>query len=316
MRPVVDERSMRLPDGRTLAWAEYGDPFGYPVILCHGVPGSRRQVPPFDALTSERHARLIVPDRAGYGLSDDAPGWGLADWQSDMAVLVEHLKLGDFAVGGVSGGAPFACALVERFGEQVSRLVLVSGVAPGYGRHVGLPMPHRLEARMVWLAVHAPRLARMVFEPLALVATLWPRTWLAIVRHLVGDADRAELARRDIHDMFFDDLPRATRQGAAAIVRDLAIAASDWALVLNRYAGAVEIVQGCDDRIVPADCASRLAFLFPQASVRLLAGEGHFFVFSRWSEILSALLARRWRHEQGCTAGLNSGSERRTPVAP
>ncbi|WP_413766728.1 alpha/beta fold hydrolase, partial [Vibrio vulnificus] len=86
---------------------------------------------------------------------------------------VEHLKLGDFAVGGVSGGAPFACALVERFGEQVSRLVLVSGVAPGYGLHVGLPMPHRLEARMVWLAVHAPRLARMVFEPLALVATLW-----------------------------------------------------------------------------------------------------------------------------------------------
>ncbi|HEY0974840.1 MAG TPA: alpha/beta fold hydrolase [Solimonas sp.] len=289
---------MFLPDRRRLAWAEYGDPFGYPVILCHGVPGSRRQVPPFDALTSERHARLIVPDRAGYGLSDGAPGWGLAQWRQDVGALVDHLKLGDFAVGGVSGGAPFACALVAEFGERVSRLVLVSGVAPGYGASADALKLHPFEAVMVRLAVRTPRLARLLIEPLAVVAALWPRTYLSAMCRLVGEADRAELARADIHDMFFDDLPSAARQGAAAIVRDLAIAASDWQLTLQDYPGTVEIVQGCDDAIVPADCASRLAFLFPQASVRLLAGEGHFFVFSRWSEILAALLARRWRHEQ------------------
>lgn len=290
---------MRLPDGRQLAWAEYGDPFGYPVILCHGVPGSRRQVPPFDALTSERHARLIVPDRAGYGLSDNLPGWDLTHWRRDMRALADHLRLGDFAVGGVSGGAPFACALVAEFGGRVSRLVLVSGVAPGYGIEVRPPALHRFEALTVQLSVRAPLLARLMLEPLAVVAALWPRTWLFAMGRLVGDADRIELARKDIHDMFFDDLPRAVRQGASAVVRDLAIAASDWKLALGDYPGAVEIVQGSEDFIVPADCASRLAFLFPQASVRLLAGEGHFFVFSRWGEILSALLARRWRHEQG-----------------
>jgi pimeloyl-ACP methyl ester carboxylesterase len=289
---------MLLPDRRRLAWAEYGDPFGYPVILCHGVPGSRRQVPPFDALTSERHARLIVPDRAGYGLSDGAPGWGLAQWRQDVGALVDHLKLGDFAVGGVSGGAPFACALVAEFGERVSRLVLVSGVAPGYGASADALKLHPFEAVMVRLAVRTPCLARLLIEPLAVVAALWPKAYLSAMCRLVGEADRAELARADIHDMFFDDLPSAARQGAAAIVRDLAIAASDWQLTLQDYPGTVEIVQGCDDAIVPADCASRLAFLFPQASVRLLAGEGHFFVFSRWSEILAALMARRWRHEQ------------------
>lgn len=289
---------MQLPDGRCLAWAEYGDPFGYPVILCHGVPGSRRQVPPFDALTSERHARLIVPDRAGYGLSDTQPGWGLAQWRRDASALVEHLKIGDFAVGGVSGGAPFACALVAEFGGRVSRLVLISGVSPGYGAAGSAPM-HPFEATVVRLAVCAPHLARLLMEPLAVVASRWPRLYVAAMRALVCEADRVELARTDISEMFFDDLPRATRQGTAAIVRDMAIAASDWKLALRHYPGSVEIVQGCDDRIVPADCASRLAFLFPRASVRLLAGEGHFFVFSRWSEILAALLARRWRHEQG-----------------
>ncbi len=289
---------MRLPDGRRLAWAEYGDPFGYPVILCHGVPGSRRQVPPFDALTSERHARLIVPDRAGYGLSDMCRGWGLAQWRSDAAALVNHLKLGDFAVGGVSGGAPFACALVAEFGDRVSRLVLVSGVSPGYGRQSESRQLPSLEFALVQMSVSAPRLARLLTEPLAAVLSLWPRLYVAAIRSLVGDADRKELSRAEVSDMFFDDLSRAMLQGTAAIVRDLAIAASDWQLTLQHYPGSVEIVQGCDDHIVPADCASRLAFLFPQASVRLLAGEGHFFVFSRWSEILAALLARRWHHEQ------------------
>ncbi|HEY9193214.1 MAG TPA: alpha/beta fold hydrolase, partial [Methyloversatilis sp.] len=294
----VDERSMRLPDGRRLAWAEYGDPFGYPVILCHGVPGSRRQVPPFDALTSERHARLIVPDRAGYGVSDMCRGWGLAQWRCDAVALVNHLKLGDFAVGGVSGGAPFACALVAEFGDRVSRLVLVSGVSPGYGTQIGQQRLHRLESALVRMSVSAPRLARLLMEPLAAVLSLWPQLYVAAIRSLVGNADREELSRTEVSDMFFDDLPRAVLQGTAAIVRDLAIAASDWQLTLQHYPGSVEIVQGCDDHIVPADCASRLAFLFPQASVRLLAGEGHFFVFSRWSEILAALLARRWPHEQ------------------
>lgn len=304
---------MLLPDRRRLAWAEYGDPFGYPVILCHGVPGSRRQVPPFDALTSARHARLIVPDRAGYGLSDNAPGWGLAQWRQDVGALVDHLRLGDFAVGGVSGGAPFACALVAEFGERVSRLVLVSGVAPGYGASADALKLHRFKAVMVRLAVRAPRLARLLIEPLAVVAALWPRTCLSAMRRLVGEADRAELARADIHDMFFDDLPSAARQGAAAVVRDLAIAASDWQLALRDYPGTVEIVQGCDDAIVPADCASRLAFLFPQASVRLLAGEGHFFVFSRWSEVLAALMARRWRHEQAVQMPLTRAPTRSSP---
>jgi pimeloyl-ACP methyl ester carboxylesterase len=289
---------MRLPDGRRLAWAEYGDPFGYPVILCHGVPGSRRQVPPFDGLTSERHARLIVPDRAGYGLSDMRRGWGLTQWRCDAVALVNHLKLGDFAVGGVSGGAPFACALVAEFGDRVSRLVLVGGVSPGYGTQAGLPGLRRFESALVRMSVDTPRLARLLMEPLAAVLSLWPQLYVATIRSLVGDADRKELSRAEVSDMFFDDLPRAVLQGTAAIVRDLAIAASDWQLTLQHYPGSVEIVQGCDDRIVPADCASRLAFLFPQASVRLLAGEGHFFVFSRWSEILAALLARRWRHEQ------------------
>src|SRR4051794_41437051 len=35
------EGRIRLADGRTLAYAEYGDPDGRPVLGCHGSPSSR-----------------------------------------------------------------------------------------------------------------------------------------------------------------------------------------------------------------------------------------------------------------------------------
>ena len=38
MKPA---RTVRLGDGRTLAYAEWGDPNGSPVIECHGNPGCR-----------------------------------------------------------------------------------------------------------------------------------------------------------------------------------------------------------------------------------------------------------------------------------
>ena len=37
----ADPLYCRLPDGRRLAYAEWGEPQGTPVFYCHGFPGSR-----------------------------------------------------------------------------------------------------------------------------------------------------------------------------------------------------------------------------------------------------------------------------------
>ena len=53
-----------LADGRTLAYEEFGSTDGSPVVLFHGLPGSRLFLPgPTDA------ARIITFDRPGYGES-------------------------------------------------------------------------------------------------------------------------------------------------------------------------------------------------------------------------------------------------------
>ncbi|KAF1995691.1 hypothetical protein P154DRAFT_580566 [Amniculicola lignicola CBS 123094] len=71
-KPFDDERfhqTMKLADGRTIGYAEYGPKDGLPTLLHHGTPGSRLS----SSMTKtayDMNLRLICPERPGYGLSD------------------------------------------------------------------------------------------------------------------------------------------------------------------------------------------------------------------------------------------------------
>ncbi len=99
-------KTLTLRDGRTLGYAEYGDPRGTPVFLCHGTPGSRLDRHPDETIATSLGVRLIVPDRPGYGLSSFQTGRSLLDWPADLDQLADSLGIGRFAVVGVSGGDP------------------------------------------------------------------------------------------------------------------------------------------------------------------------------------------------------------------
>src|SRR4051794_41914942 len=62
------EGSVRLPDGRTLAFAEWGDPDGRPVLGCHGSPSSRLERHVEDSGAYRRGGGgVLVPGPAGVG---------------------------------------------------------------------------------------------------------------------------------------------------------------------------------------------------------------------------------------------------------
>src|SRR5437016_721931 len=103
----ADAATIRLRDGRTLAYATAGDLSGAPVIAVHGTPGCRDPETWADG-AGAAGARLILPDRPGYGLSDFHPDQRLLDWPRDVEELADALQLDRFAVVGVSGGGPYA----------------------------------------------------------------------------------------------------------------------------------------------------------------------------------------------------------------
>src|SRR6266511_5865321 len=70
--PRIDD-GIALPDGRRLAYAEFGDPQGRPVLFFHATPGYRRNIWATDAQLRSAGVRLIAPDRPGVGRSTPQP---------------------------------------------------------------------------------------------------------------------------------------------------------------------------------------------------------------------------------------------------
>jgi pimeloyl-ACP methyl ester carboxylesterase len=69
------EQRVILKDGRTLGFAEYGDPKGEPVLEFHGCPGSRLEAWNYDEAGKKLGARVIGIDRPGFGMSTYVKGY-------------------------------------------------------------------------------------------------------------------------------------------------------------------------------------------------------------------------------------------------
>ena len=84
---AVDDTTVRTASGRTLAYAETGEPDGAPVFYFHGIPGSRLDFhQPFNRPALDgAGVRIIGIDRPGYGGSDFQRRRRYTDWTDDVA---------------------------------------------------------------------------------------------------------------------------------------------------------------------------------------------------------------------------------------
>ncbi len=99
-------RLLELPDGRELAWMEYGRPEGSPVVALHGSLVSGYFFAPNAEIASRKGVRLIAVDRPGYGDSTWHPDQTYESAARDIGRLADHLELDQFAVLGQSSGGP------------------------------------------------------------------------------------------------------------------------------------------------------------------------------------------------------------------
>lgn len=114
--------------GGRLAYAEYGDESGYPILYHHGSLGTTFMPDEWRERATASRIRLIVPERPGYGASDFVDTERVSGWMPLAAAFLDHLGIRRFGVLGVSGGAPYAYALAHGCPERVSGVWILSGV--------------------------------------------------------------------------------------------------------------------------------------------------------------------------------------------
>lgn len=127
--------ALRLPDGRAMAWAEYGSSRGLPCVLVPDT-GSSRLAPGWLLHDSALPAaiRLLAIDRPGVGASDPIGFGGTEQPAEDLRRMVETLAVGRVAVIGIGRGADDAFAFAARYPTLVSSVSAVSVRLPGRER--------------------------------------------------------------------------------------------------------------------------------------------------------------------------------------
>lgn len=282
-----DEASViRLPDGRRLAYAEYGAPAGKPVFFFQGTPSSRLMHPD-EGVTRDLGVRLIVADRPGFGLSDPRPGRTLLAWPDDAVALVDALGIDRFAIVGISGGGPYAAACAYKIPDRLTAVSIVAGSGPvdlrttlagsARERHIG----YVLAQRAPWLLRRVIALARNPGRN--------PARFQAQFSQGAPETDRAIMARPAMREMFVRSYAEAARQGVTAFADEVVLAAKPWGFLLEDISVPVHLWHGGEDRNTPIAMARAMAAAIPNCRMTFLPGAGHLFLFDRWGEILADL---------------------------
>ena len=268
-----EHQAVRLAGGRLLGFAEYGDPGGAGVFVCHREVGSRLLGRAFDGPARELGVRVVSPDRPGMGFSDFQAERSIADWPGDVADLAGQLGIDRFAVLGVAGGAAYALACAWRLAERLTRVVLVSPALPR-----SVAEPRSVLARS---AVRAPWTIRPVMTLLGQAARRAPEQAVGRMAESAGEADRAALERPEIRVLLRQSMAETFRSGARGVAYDLRLVTADWGLPLGEIGMEVHLWHGEADGELPSAGARRLAGMLPRCPVLEVPGGGHHLDLAR-----------------------------------
>lgn len=284
-RPPPAATLIRLPDGRRVAFADFGDPTGRPLVVAHGTPGSRDQVALLDAPANAAGIRVIAPDRPGYGASDFQAHRRLEDWPRDVEAIADHLGIDRFGIMGVSGGAPHAIACAAVLGQRITDVRIVSGVAPP-DCWAGSSRPAGLEKLLGALMRHAGWLFALLAAPLFWFARRLPHLFLRIYRRILPEADREILTRPEVAAAYRDEIRRLPRTAVAAVVQDLALFAGPWGPLVDRVDQPTTVWHGGKDRAVPIEHAIAVSERLANARITVFPADGHLMLCDRAAAIL------------------------------
>src|SRR5262245_3835275 len=279
------DRVLRLADGRALGFRIYGDAEGRPLLFLHGTPGSRLKFVIGHEAGQELGLALVAPDRWGYGLSDVPAKPSLPAFAGDMAALMDHLGYRRFAVGGISGGGPYAAAVAACLAPRVGALALISPVGPiaDSGCAAQLPALHRFSFTVLpYLPVATATIFRMFRWTLVRSPRLAGR--LATLRG--GRTDKELIARPEIAECLLGSFREGLRPGMRGPVTDLALFSRAWGLDPADIVAPARLWVGTNDKAVPLAAARALAGRIKGCSCVELEGEGHFWIAANYARVL------------------------------
>ncbi len=288
------ERFVHVQGDAVVAFQEYGDANGVPVIFCHGWPSSRTMALLTDEPARDLGIRIISPDRPGISGSSLQPNRKLADWPRVIERVLDHVGIGEFRALAISGGAPYAYAMAATMPERVRAIAVVAGA---------IPMAELEDARgllplyrwMLTLYQSRPELLRRLFRMARPILALRPPVRLRpllLKMLMLRPCDAESLRDAAAFEAIFESQRRAWRGSAEGVMADAQIYAQPWGFSLEDVHVPVRLWHGKQDRAFSFHLAEEVAKRLHDCKARFIDNAGHYSLPIRhMREILEDLVS-------------------------
>ena len=284
-------RTIKLPDGRILAFQEYGRVDGVPVIFLHSVRGCRIEIENLAAQAAlEKGIRLIAPDRPGFGLSDPKHLDSVLDYVQDIETLADTLQLDKFSIAGYVMGGLFAKAVAYAIPERIERLLLIScgvtahsaedfdGMIPLY------KMSHKLARKF-------PQVLRMLSSIMVRGMLRNPERFFNQFATQLEPCEAELFSSQEFREKILRALQEASNQGSYHIAREVELFNHPWGFIAADIKIPTIHWHGERDSHVPCILGRKLAALLPDSQLIIMPERGHFLPYLHMTEIFENLLA-------------------------
>jgi pimeloyl-ACP methyl ester carboxylesterase len=261
-------------DGFRLAYERVGT--GPPVVLLHGWPGDHGDYGAVTPLLCDR-AEVVTPDLRGFGASDKHPedpaiAYSAAAQARSVLGLMDELGIPSSVIGGYDIGSRITQTIARTAPERV-RAIVVCPPLPGVGERI---LSADAQREFWYQAFHQLDLAEELVDgdPEATRAYLrhfWSH-WSGPEYHQ-PDADLERLVGSYGAPGAFTASIGWYRAGSGTVASSLAEVAPDPA---DRIPVAAMILWPDQDPLFPQAWGDRVDHFFSDATMRQLAGTGHF----------------------------------------
>jgi pimeloyl-ACP methyl ester carboxylesterase len=288
-RDAFEIHRARVAEGMQLAYLREGVG-GYPLLLVHGYPETKRIWWRNIAPLAEAGFEVIVPDLRGYGDSDisEQDEYDLVLYSRDLYALV-HDVLGHERCGLIGGdvGGVVICDMANRFPGFVDRMIFFNTIAP--------LVPERAD----WYAERGLGMTPLEHGPTGDYRIRQGRDW----KELLEELDTPARRRRYVRDFYehrllasqysFDEADydfmvepfedaRRLYAGWAPYQLEYGRPMSEVPLLAQQVETPTLILYGPDDQVVPKDFPKRCEIAFPNRVGPLVVPEcGHFLQWER-----------------------------------
>jgi pimeloyl-ACP methyl ester carboxylesterase len=265
---MSDTITLKLNNGHKVGYAEYGTRDGVPIIALHGMPNSHIMWKGMDQVASAHGIRLIAPDRAGYGASNDYLPKSLLDYSDDVSGLADMLGIEKFVIMAVSGGGPYGYACAYKLSDRLLSAVILSSLPP-----LNILNNTTEMQSMNRLIFNLGRISP--FGTSIILSNLLRLSLRSMQKHVQNNTSPSPDISPSLFAILAEDLTEVVRTSRKGISFDLNVYWRAWGFNFEDIKTKVFLWHGEADNLSPAPAAHYIAEHIPNCEAHFCAGEGH-----------------------------------------